>query len=324
MPTPRSPDPAAAPARAAPRGSSRLPVVGGAPAPPGQVAAPVVRLDGAATRDDVDVLAAEEPLEIRLAAGGAERVVAVTMRTPGHDGELAAGFLYAEGVIADRSEVRRLTDCLDPGAAGIAGEAAACENRLWVELAADDMPDLAPLERHFFATSACGVCGKAGLEALALAGRDRLPVEWTVDRRVLAALPDRLRAAQGLFATTGGLHAAALFTPEGELVAVREDVGRHNALDKLIGRAFLDGRLPLSRSIVLVSGRSSFEILQKCLAAEVPVVCSVSAPSSLAVEVARRFGITLVGFLRGERANVYSVPERVAGLAERPAGDGRL
>jgi FdhD protein len=301
-----------------------LPVVGGAPAPPGQVTAPVVRLDGAATRDDDDVLAAEEPLEIRLAAGGAERVVAVTMRTPGHDGELAAGFLYAEGVIADRSEVRRLTDCLDPGAAGIAGEAAACENRLWVELAADDMPDLAPLERHFFATSACGVCGKAGLEALALAGRDGLPVEWTVDRRVLAALPDRLRAAQGLFATTGGLHAAALFTPEGELVAVREDVGRHNALDKLIGRAFLDGRLPLSRSIVLVSGRSSFEILQKCLAAEVPVVCSVSAPSSLAVEVARRFGITLVGFLRGERANVYSVPERVAGLAERPAGDGRL
>jgi FdhD protein len=141
---------------------------------------------------------------------------------------------------------------------------------------------------------------------------------------VLAALPDRLRAAQGLFATTGGLHAAALFTPEGELVAVREDVGRHNALDKLVGRAFLDGRLPLSRSIVLVSGRSSFEILQKCLAAEVPVVCSVSAPSSLAVEVARRFGITLVGFLRGERANVYSVPERVAGLAARPAGDGRL
>jgi FdhD protein len=182
-----------------------------------------------------------------------------------------------------------------------------------------DRDDLAPLERHFFATSACGVCGKAGLEALAIAGRGRLPVEWTVERGVLAALPDRLRAAQGLFTSTGGLHAAARFTPDGELVAVREDVGRHNALDKLVGRAFLDGELPLSRSIVLVSGRSSFEILQKCLAAQVPVVCSVSAPSSLAVEVARRFGITLVGFLRGERANVYSVPERVAGLSARAA-----
>lgn len=323
MPTAPPPDPAAAPPgaappRAAPRGGSRLPVVGETPAGPvGQVAAPVVRLDGAATRHDDDLLAAEEPLEIRMAAGGVDRIVAVTMRTPGHDAELAAGFLYAEGVIADRREVRRLTDCLDDGDGDAGGSA--CDNRLWVELAAERMPDLAPLERHFFATSACGVCGKAGLEALAIAGRGRLPVEWTVDRRVLAALPDRLRAAQGLFASTGGLHAAARFTPDGELVAVREDVGRHNALDKLIGRAFLDGELPLSRSIVLVSGRSSFEILQKCLAAEVPVVCSVSAPSSLAVEVARRFGITLVGFLRGERANVYSVPERVAGLSARAA-----
>ena len=299
-----------------------LPVVREAPPPEGarrvgEVSAPVVRLDGAATRRDDDRLAAEEPLEIRLLAGGEERVVAVTMRTPGHDAELAAGFLYAEGVVADRRQVLRLTDCPDETepAAGEEGAAqrAACENRLWVELAEGTLPDLAPLERHFFATSACGVCGKAGLEALAIGGRRPLPVEWSVDRRVLAALPDRLREAQGLFAATGGLHAAALFTAEGELVDVREDVGRHNALDKLIGRAFLDGRLPLARSIVLVSGRSSFEILQKCLAAGVPMVCAVSAPSSLAVEVARRFGITLVGFLRGERANVYAVPERVRG-----------
>lgn len=308
-----------------------LPVVGEPPPPSaarrvGEVAAPVVRLDGAATRRDDDRLAAEEPLEIRLLTGGEERVVAVTMRTPGNDGELAAGFLYAEGVIADRRQVLRLTDCPDEDAAAAgeegAADRAACENRLWVELAAGTLPDLAPLERHFFATSACGVCGKAGLEALAIGGRRPLPVEWSVDRRVLATLPDKLREAQGLFAATGGLHAAALFTAEGELVAVREDVGRHNALDKLIGRAFLDGRLPLARSIVLVSGRSSFEILQKCLAAGVPVVCSVSAPSSLAVEVARRFGITLVGFLRGERANVYAVPERLAGLdATGWAGD---
>jgi FdhD protein len=335
MPSLRPDDPAAAtPPRPASRGASRLPVVREAPSepsvpsgPPGQVAAPVVRLDGDATRYEDDRLAAEEPLEIRLAAGGAERIVAVTMRTPGNDAELAAGFLYAEGVVADRRQIRRLTDCLDDPDSGSAADAAggtACENRLWVELVAEGMPDLAPLERHFFATSACGVCGKAGLEALAIGGRGPLPVEWTVDRRVLAALPDRLRAAQGLFAATGGLHAAALFTPDGELVAVREDVGRHNALDKLVGRAFLDGRLPLSRSIVLVSGRSSFEILQKCLAAEVPVVCSVSAPSSLAVDVARRFGITLVGFLRGERANVYSVPERVTGLSPAPAVAGRL
>jgi FdhD protein len=320
---------AGAPTEERPPRAAWWPALPAADGPPGQVAARVLRLDGATARHDDDHLAAEEPLEIRLRAAGEERVVAVTMRTPGHDGELAVGFLYAEGIVADPSEVRRLTDCPD-GDAAAGGAAAstptgvACENRLWVELASSELPDLAPLERHFFATSACGVCGKAGLEALSQAGRRPLPVEWSVDREVLAALPVRLGEAQGLFAATGGLHAAARFTPEGELVAVREDVGRHNALDKLIGRAFLDGELPLARSIVLVSGRSSFEILQKCLVAAVPVVCSVSAPSSLAVEVARRFGITLVGFLRGERANVYSVPERVAGVAVAAAAPGRL
>jgi FdhD protein len=311
-----------APPRRAAGDPPALPVVAegiGAPGPAGQVATRVARLDGAASRHDDDRLAAEEPLEIRLAAGADEKVVAVTMRTPGHDGELAAGFLFAEGVIGDRREVRRIGERSGrPGAvAGDSGPhppAVACDNRLWVELAADRLPDLAPLERHFFATSACGVCGKAGLETLSRGGRRPLPVEWTVGRDVLAALPGRLRAAQGLFAATGGLHAAALFTAEGDLVTVREDVGRHNALDKLIGRALLDDRLPLDRSIVLVSGRSSFEILQKCLVAGVPVVCSVSAPSSLAVDVARRFGITLVGFLRGEKANVYSLPQRIVGL----------
>ncbi|HEX2163845.1 MAG TPA: formate dehydrogenase accessory sulfurtransferase FdhD [Thermoanaerobaculia bacterium] len=303
------------------RRRDRLPLVpvepppGGKAGPPGQVPAPVVRLTAADARRERDLLAAEEPLEIRLRAGGDERVVAVTMRTPGHDAELAAGFLFAERLLSSAADLRGIASpdpvASRPAAPGSAG----CDNRVFVELAAARLPELAPLERHFFATSACGVCGKAGLEALSLGGdRAPLPVEWTVERATLAALPARLAAAQGLFAATGGLHAAALFTPEGELVAVREDVGRHNALDKLIGRALLDGRLPLSRGVVLVSGRSSFEILQKCLAARVAVVCSVSAPSSLAVEVARRFGITLVGFLRGERANVYAVPERVAGL----------
>jgi len=249
-----------------------------------------------------DHLATEEPLEIRLRMGERTWTVAVTMRTPGDDAELAAGFLYNEEVVADRERVRRIVPVAAPE-----------ENIVEVELGDGPEPELRSLERHFFATSACGVCGKAGLEMLRLRVPGMAAEGPVVDPAVLSELPDRLRAAQGVFAATGGLHAAALFDTAGTLIDVREDVGRHNALDKLIGRAFLDGRLPLRDHLVLVSGRASYELLQKCLVAGVPFVCAVSAPSSLAVELAERFGLTLVGFLRGDRFNIYAGAERIAG-----------
>jgi FdhD protein len=272
---------------------------------PGKARARVWRVGPDGIDERPDHVAAEEPLEIRLIQGDRTRTVAVTMRTPGGDAELALGFLFAEGVIAGREQVARVTP---------RGEPPGCANIVEVELAAGSPePELAGLERHFFSTSACGVCGKAGLEALRLRVPAVVPAGPCVSAGVLAALPATLRRAQGLFESTGGLHAAALFDAEGRLLAAREDVGRHNALDKLLGWALGEGRLPLYGHLVMVSGRSSYEILQKCLAAGVPIVCAVSAPSSLAVELANRFGITLVGFLRGEGFNVYSGIERVAG-----------
>ena len=269
-----------------------------------------VRSDQTGTPEpDVDRLATEEPLEIGLVWNGQRRTVAVTMRTPGADAELAAGFLFSEGVIADRTRIRQIehvyAEAEMPSPAG--------SNVVDVELAGGPEPVLGSLERHFFATSACGVCGKAGLETLRLRVAGPLPPGPVVAAEVLRSLPDRLRAAQGLFETTGGLHAAALFDAAGELVAVREDVGRHNAVDKLVGWALAAGKLPLRDHLVLVSGRSSYEILQKCVVAGVPFVCAISAPSSLAVELAERFGVTLIGFLRGSRFNVYSGLERIAG-----------
>jgi FdhD protein len=281
---------------------------------PGTTGARVYRVDSGEMEERPDELATEEPLEIRLLQNGRQRTVAITMRTPGSDPELALGFLFAEGVIRRREEVRRVAPCSDDGK----GSAAGCANILEVELA-DGLPEpeLAGLERHFFSTSACGVCGKAGLDQLTVRVTAELSAGPQVSPGVIAGLPDRLRQAQGLFATTGGLHAAALFDPAGELLAVREDVGRHNALDKLIGWALTEGLLPLSDRLVLVSGRSSYEILQKCLVAGVPMICAVSAPSSLAVELAERFGLTLIGFLRGDRFNVYSGVGRVAGVRTR-------
>jgi FdhD protein len=253
-----------------------------------------------------DVLATEEPMEIRLIAGGQRQTVAVTMRTPGADFELAAGFLYGEGIVSSPEEIKKISYCVDPDV-----DAEQQYNIVNVELRGGREYDLRPLERHFYTTSACGVCGKASLEQLELRGCPVIPPGPEMAAEKIYALPEKLREAQGLFEATGGLHAAALFDAEGELVALREDVGRHNATDKLLGWAFLEGRLPLRDHAVMVSGRSSFEILQKCLTAGVPIVCAISAPSSLAVDVARRFNITLVGFLRGNRFNVYSAPERV-------------
>lgn len=256
-----------------------------------------------------DVVATEEPLEIRVLTGGRTLPVAVTMRTPGSDFELAAGFLLAEGVIGSRGAIRRISYCVDRDV----GEDQRY-NIVNVELASGLPVELAPLERHFSITSACGVCGKASLEALRLRGVEEVESEIVVEPSVLAGLNAKLRAAQPLFESTGGLHASALFSTSGELLALREDVGRHNALDKLVGWSLLNDKMPLRDSIVLVSGRASYELVQKALVARVPVLCSVSAPSSLAVDLATAFGVTLVGFLRGERFKVYARPERVGSL----------
>ncbi|MBD2518247.1 formate dehydrogenase accessory sulfurtransferase FdhD [Nostoc sp. FACHB-973] len=258
-------------------------------------------------RSRLDHLTTEEPLEIRLAPF--QKSVAVTMRTPGADFELAAGFLYAEGVVTRKEDIQRISYCVDES---VDGEQR--YNIVNVELRHGLIPDLQPLERHFYTTSACGVCGKASLEALRLRGCPVISAGLTVTPDIIYSLPDQLRAAQGIFTATGGLHAAATFNAQGKLLNLREDVGRHNALDKLIGSAFLSDELPLNNHIVLVSGRSSFEILQKSAIAGVPIVCSVSAPSSLAVSVAKEFGITLIGFLRGERFNVYTGLQRIKAI----------
>ena len=253
-----------------------------------------------------DTLATEEPMEIRLISGDVRRTAAITMRTPGADFELAAGFLYGEGIVRSPEDILKISYCVDADL-----DAEQQYNIVNVKLRGSRDYDPKSLERHFYTTSACGVCGKASLEQLELRGCPMILPGPKIAAEVIYSLPEKLRKAQGLFEATGGLHAAALFDARGNLVALKEDVGRHNATDKLVGWALLEGRLPLSDHIVMVSGRSSFEILQKCLAAEVPVVCAISAPSSLAVDVARRFGMTLVGFLRGKRFNVYNGHERI-------------
>jgi len=274
----------------------------------------VLKVEGEESRERSDHLATEEPLEIRLVAGGETRTLAVTMRTPGADFELAAGYLHGEGVLASRRDLDGIRYCTDPDL-----DAAQQYNVVSVDLVAPELPDLRGLERHSFTSSACGVCGKAGIESLEAAGCEALPPGPEVPAAVLLGLPATLRESQGLFDSTGGLHAAGLFTARGDLVCLREDVGRHNAVDKVVGWALLEGRLPLAGHVLMVSGRSSYEIVQKALTAGIPIVCSVSAPSSLAVDVARRFGMTLVGFLREGRFNVYTGAERV--LTASPVGE---
>ncbi len=254
---------------------------------------------GEAPRRELDALAREEPLEVRVRG----QSIAVTMRTPGHDAELAAGFLLTEGLIQRHEDIIEIAHCQQ-------GEAAHLSNTLNVFLAPSVAVDFARLTRHVFASSSCGLCGKATIESV---HRQFPPVsaELRIAPEVLLQLPAKLSAQQATFDQTGGLHAAALFTASGELLVLREDVGRHNAVDKVLGWAFLNGQFPLADHILLVSGRASFEIMQKALAARVPVVAAVSAPSSLAVEFAQQSGQTLVGFLRGEGMNIY-------------AGDARL
>jgi len=269
-----------------------------------KIKTPVWVVDKGKKRLRQDHLTTEEPLEIRLLSP--KRTVAVTMRTPGADFELAAGFLYSEGVISCQQDIQRISYCVDES---IDGEQR--YNIVNVELRSGLIADLQPLERHFYTNSACGVCGKASIEALRLRNYPVISSQTMVKPELIYSLPDQLRAAQSLFTTTGGLHAAAIFNSQGKLLKLQEDVGRHNALDKLIGAALLSDELPFNDHILMVSGRSSFEILQKSVAAGVPIVCSVSAPSSLAVSVAQEFGITLIGFLRGERFNIYSGMERI-------------
>ena len=252
--------------------------------------------DGRVARGGADDVAHEEPLEIRVRG----RAVSVTMRTPGHDDELAAGFLLTEGLVRRREELLRIEPC----------GRNEHENVLNVLLAPEVYVDFEKLTRHVFASSSCGLCGKATIDAV----RATFPAvesDTTIAAATMLKLPDAMRQRQQTFDRTGGLHAAALFDAEGKLLVAREDVGRHNAVDKVVGHALLHDAMPLDRHVLVVSGRSSFEIVQKALAARVPVVAAVSAPSSLAVQFARENGQTLVGFLRQGRMNVYSHPERV-------------
>ncbi|MCW2621521.1 MAG: formate dehydrogenase accessory sulfurtransferase FdhD [Frankiales bacterium] len=246
----------------------------------------------------------EEPLEIRV--GG--RALAITMRTPGHDMDLAAGFLVSEGVVTRRDDLPGMRYC----AGAVEGDVNTYNVLDCVLGAHVSAPDPS-LERSFYTTSSCGLCGKASIDAV----RTRSPYDLSRDDlvlqpAVLAALPDRLRAGQQVFDATGGLHAAGLFTPGGDLLVLREDVGRHNAVDKVVGWALRDGRLPLAGSVLMVSGRASFELVQKAWMAGIPAMVAVSAPSSLAVDLAAESGMTLVGFLRGDWMNIYAGARRVA------------
>lgn len=253
-----------------------------------------------------DALAIEEPLEIRVRG----RAVSVTMRTPGHDDELAAGFLLSEGVLRGRDDIARIDPCVR----------AAEGNVINVFLSPRVDVDMDKLTRHVFASSSCGVCGKATIDAICVAF-DPVASGCVVADGLLQHLPDLMRQSQAAFDQTGGLHAAALFSADGSMLVLREDVGRHNAVDKVMGWAFMKGLVPLDRHILLVSGRASFEIMQKALAGRLPIVCAVSAPSSLAVDFALRCGQTLVGFLRHGRMNIYAGVERIAMSIHTAAAD---
>ncbi|MFH8249196.1 formate dehydrogenase accessory sulfurtransferase FdhD [Microbacterium sp. B2969] len=279
---------------------------------------PVVRIRlGVGETRRPDTLAVEEPLEIRV--GGAPLVV--TMRTPGSDVELAAGFLVSEGVISRGDQFRSAIHCGGPGTGGpLAGTAENTYNVLDVALAAGVPAPSSDLTRNFYTTSSCGLCGKASIEAVeTVSAYDVATDDVRVDAATLVRFPELLRADQTVFDKTGGLHAAALFDAvTGELLVLREDVGRHNAVDKVVGWAVLNDRLPLRGTVLQVSGRASFELVQKAVMAGIPMLAAVSAPSSLAVELAEASGLTLVGFLRGDAMNVYSRADRIT--VPQPAG----
>lgn len=255
-------------------------------------------------KNATDALAVEEPLEIRLGFGKQHRAVSITMRTPEADAELAAGFLFTEGILESPNQIKLIKHC---------GKFPNNQNTIRIDLAENASVDFKKLERNFYTTSSCGVCGKSSLEALTVAGAKAiLQTNFPcISAEIIHALPEILRKNQTVFAETGGLHAAALFDSSGNLIDLKEDVGRHNAVDKLIGKQFLENNLPLAGKILFLSGRASFELIQKAVMAQIPVICAVGAPSSLAVEAAREFNLTLLGFVRENRFNVYSGNERI-------------
>jgi FdhD protein len=291
----------------------------------------VEKVTGPTSQHMLDSLAIEEPLEIQLTYGPSSsrqtRSISVTMRTPGNDFDLAAGFLMTEGVIQDPNDIDQIAYAGHPfneeepspqtmGAFKLGSR----QNIVRVDLATDVAVSLATLQRNFYTTSSCGICGKASLLALRTVCPPRAANNFRVDAHVLYDLPDRLRASQGVFDRTGGLHGAGLFDSNGNLLSLREDVGRHNAVDKLIGSDFLADRTPLRDRLLLLSGRASFELLQKALMGGVPMVAAVGAPSSLAVQVAKEFDITLVGFLRDDHFNIYHGRDRIDGYTSTSTG----
>ncbi len=266
----------------------------------------VLRVRGTRTGRLSDTLVVEEPMELRVNG----EPLTVTMRTPGSDFDLAAGFLVGEGVVGQTGDITEIRYC-----DGVDADGRNTYNVVDVTLA-DHIPSPADRTRRVTTTSACGVCGRTSLDAVHLAVRHPVAEDPAIlDLDVLRSLPDRLRTQQKVFDRTGGLHAAGLFTPHGEPITVQEDVGRHNAVDKVVGDALRDGRLPLTGTVLTVSGRASFELVQKALLAGIPVLVAVSAPSTLAVDLAEAHGLTLAGFVRGDSLNVYTRPDRIAGLA---------
>lgn len=262
-----------------------------------------------------DYLAAEEPLEIRIG----DHPLTVTMRSPGHDVELAAGFLFTEGLVSRRDQILKIATGEDlrgeQVGVGAKNVVTNCDNLTRVELAPDATFDPDKMRRNFFAASSCGICGKASINAIRSRALRSPNPNFRVDAEMLTRLPDSVRASQAVFGRTGGLHAAALVERDGNVLVVREDIGRHNAVDKVVGWALLENRVPLSEKILFVSGRGGFEIVQKAIAAGLPVVACVSAPSSLAVQLARELQLTLVGFLRGRRFVIYAGEERVGNVS---------
>jgi FdhD protein len=293
---------------------------------------PVQRVTGQTSRQVLDSLAIEEPLEIQITYGPRRlrgtRSISVTMRTPGNDFDLAAGFLMTEGVIRDANDITQISDAggslsedLPSPQVMNSPKLGSKQNIVRVELGTDVEVNIANLQRNFYTTSSCGICGKASLLALRTVCPPRAKNSFRVDAQLLYDLPGRLRASQGVFDRTGGLHAAGLFDSTGNLSALREDVGRHNAVDKLIGSEFLADKTPLRDRLLLLSGRASFELLQKALMGGIPMVVAVGAPSSLAVQVAKEFDITLVGFLREDHFNIYHGGERIEGHVSTSSGD---
>lgn len=270
----------------------------------------ITRINANQPEQTLDLLAVEEPMEIRLGFGPADlreqKSVSVTMRTPGNDFELALGFLFTEGIIQNPQDIYKIHYCTE------LNTKENLENIVRVELKPELEIDLSNLQRNFYTTSSCGICGKESIEAI----KTNCPVQYLdvsvhINPQTITQLPDKLRAQQSVFEHTGGIHACALFDTEGNLLLLREDVGRHNALDKLIGAALNLPAIQPNKTVLLLSGRASFELLQKAAVAGIPIVCAVGAPSSLAVQTAQSFNITLVGFLRNQRFNIYSTPERI-------------